>query len=221
MKAVIFDFNGTLFNDSHLHVQAWKSFLYTHLNIDIDHEEVRRTFIGPSNYVIFRELLGLDVTREQAAELSIKKEAEYRVAVYSDPNNLRLVPGVEEMLDYLTENNIPFALATSSVKGNVEFYLEDLNMKKWLSWDRIVYEDSGLPHKPDPAYYIEAARILGVKPEECIVVEDSLAGFEAARKAGAEKVVAIANTIPEEILKTIKDVDLIIHDFTDFKSILV
>lgn len=221
MKAVIFDFNGTLFNDSHLHTQAWISFLRKYFNIDLSTEEVQRTFIGPSNYAIFREILGLDVTREQAAELSEKKEAEYRIVVYSDPNNLRLVPGVEEMLDYLTENNIPFALATSSVRGNVEFYLEDLNMKKWLSWDRIVYEDSGLPHKPDPAYYIEAARILGVKPEECIIVEDSLAGFEGARKAGAEKVVAIANTIPEDILKTVKNVDLIIRDFTDFKSFLL
>jgi HAD superfamily hydrolase (TIGR01509 family) len=218
MKAVIFDFNGTLYNDSHLHVQAWKKFLFKYFKIDIDQDEVRRTFIGPSNKMIFGTIIDPNLTPEQIADFSVKKEAEYVAVATSDPENMHLVPGVEEMLDYLKENNIPFALATSSVRGNVEFYMEELGMKKWFTWDRIVYEDSGLPHKPDPAYYIEAARILGVKPEECLIFEDSMAGIEAANRANAEKIIVIDNSVPEDVLKTIDGIDMIIHDFLDFKS---
>ncbi|MBR6767251.1 MAG: HAD family phosphatase [Clostridia bacterium] len=218
MKAVIFDFNGTLYNDAHLHVQAWGKFLSKYFNINIPQDEIRRTFIGPSNKMIFGTIIDPNLTPEQIADLSDKKEAEYRSVATSTPENLHLVPGVEDMLNYLSENNIPFALATSSVRGNVEFYMEDLVMKKWFTWDRIVYEDSGLPHKPDPAYYIEAARILGVKPEECLIVEDSMAGIEAAKNAHAEKIVVIDNSVPEDVLKTIDGIDLIVHDFKDFRN---
>jgi beta-phosphoglucomutase-like phosphatase (HAD superfamily) len=220
VKAVIFDFNGTLYNDAHLHVQAWKKFIYKYFNMDIDQDEVRRTFIGPSNKMIFGTIIDPTLSDEQIAFYSEKKEAEYRSVAKSSPDNMHLVPGVEEMLDYLAENNIPFALATSSIRGNVEFYMEDLGMKKWFTWDRVVYEDSGLPHKPDPAYYIEAARILGVKPEECIIVEDSTAGIAAAKNARAEKVIAIDNSVPEDTLKTIPGIDLIVHDFLNFKDFI-
>lgn len=220
MKAVLFDFNGTLYNDAHLHVKAWRQFLKKEFDLHIDEEEIRKTFIGPSNRMIFSKIVNPNLTDAQIAEYSEKKEAEYRLVACSDPENLHLVPGAEEMLDYLAAHNIPFALATSSVRGNVEFYLNDLGMKKWINWDRIVYEDSGLPHKPDPAYYIEAARILGVKPEDCLIVEDSLAGIEAARKAHAEKIVVIDNSVDEETLKTISGIDKIVHDFKDFKSFI-
>jgi len=220
MKAVIFDFNGTLYNDSHLHVKTWGQFLSKYFNITISPEEIRRTFIGPSNKSILRMAIDPDLTDEQVSELSNKKEAEYRSVACSDPENLRLVPGAVEMLDYLHDNGIPFALATSSVRGNVEFYLKDLGMSKWLSWDKIVYEDSGLPHKPHPAYYLEAARILGVNPADCVVVEDSLEGIEAAHSAGAGKIIAIDNSVPAEKLRALDSVDVVVHDFMDYKSFI-
>lgn len=213
MKAVIFDFNGTLYNDTHLHIAAWKSFFKKYFDIDYTPEEVHRLCIGPSNVNIFKNVLPGRLEEKDYHEYSELKEAEYRAAVLSDPKNWQLVKGATELFDWLEANGVPFAVATASPLGNVELYLETLNLKKWLNMDRIVYEDGKLPSKPDPAFYNEAARRLGLTPADCLIFEDSRTGIQAAINAKAGKLVALGHTAPMDWLKAQQEIHAIVDDF--------
>lgn len=220
MKAVIFDFNGTLYNDTMFHLQAWKEYLKKRFGFDLTDEEVRRRCIGPSNETIFRDFFGADIAPEKIREYAAEKEVYYRSVCCSDAKNLQLMEGAPELFDLLIERGIPFVIATASPIDNVEFYMEDLNLKKWITLDRIVYEEGKLPVKPDPAFYIEAARRAGCKPEECIIVEDSKTGIEAAIRAKAGKLIAIDRTTPREWLESRKEIHAIVHDFFGFEKFL-
>lgn len=220
MKAVLFDFNGTLYNDTKFHLYAWKAYLKQRFGLDLTEEEVHRRCIGPSNENIFRDFFGADISLEKIREYSAEKEVFYRDVCKSDPENLKLMEGAEGLFDLLKERGIPFVIATASPIENVLFYLEDLGLKKWIELDKIVYEEGKLPVKPDPAFYIEAARRAGCSPEECIIVEDSKTGIEAAIRANAGKLVVIDRTAPREYLENTPEIDALIHDFRGFEKFL-
>jgi len=220
VKAVLFDFNGTLYDDTRFHQDSWKSYLFERFGLDLSDEEVHRRCIGPSNETIFRDFFGDSVTQEQVTQYAMEKEEAYRSVCKADPVNLKLMEGAEELFDLLTERNIPFVLATSSAYLNVCFYLNELGLSRWMDIDRIVYEEGKLPVKPDPAFYIEAARRAGVKPEECIIVEDSKTGIEAAIRANAGKIIALDRTLPREWLEAQSEIHAIIHDFRGFEKFL-
>ena len=220
MKGILFDFNGTLFNDTHLHKAAWHNFFLKNFGWDFSEEEILRRCLGPSNDDIFKDFFEGKLTKAEVDELAAKKEEEYRASAKSDPANMHLIDGVPEMLDMLVEKGIPFALATASPIENIMFYLNDLGLKKWFTLDRIVYEEGKLPSKPNPAFYIEAARRIGLTPEECLIVEDSPTGIRAAINARAEGIIAIDRTAKREWLEEQKEIIAIIHDFRGFKRFL-
>lgn len=220
MKAVLFDFNGTLYNDTLFHQRAWKHYLKERFGFDLSDEEVRRRCIGPSNENIFKDFFGPDISPEKIAEYAAEKEVAYRSVCRSDPKNLELMEGAPELFDLLIARGIPFVIATASPIDNIEFYLEDLNLKKWVDIDHIVYEEGKLPVKPDPAFYIEAARRVGCTPDECIIVEDSKTGIEAAIRAGAGRLIAIDRTAPMEYLQNTPQIHALIHDFRGFEKFL-
>lgn len=221
MKAVIFDFNGTLFDDTGFHMEAWQLFMRKKFGIDLVIEDVRKNFIGPNNSVIFRNYFGEGrFTDEEVIQLAGEKEIEYRAVVRRDPANMQLIEGACELFDLLVERNIPFALATASHVDNVMFYLEDLGLNKWFTMDRIVYDDGTMPSKPNPDFYLEAMRRIGMQPEDCIIVEDSAPGIQAAVNAKAGRIIAIDRTTPREWLESRKEIHAIVHDFFGFEKFL-
>lgn len=220
MKGILFDFNGTLFNDTHLHRAAWHDFFLKNYGWDLSDEEIMRRCLGPSNDDIFKDFFEGKLSKAEIDVLAAKKEVEYRAAAKSDPANMHLIDGVPELLDLLVERGIPFALATASPIENIMFYLEDLGLKKWFTIDRIVYEEGKLASKPDPAFYIEAARRIGLTPEECMIVEDSPTGIRAAINAHAGKIIALDRTAKREWLEAQPEISAIIHDFWGFERFI-
>ena len=220
MKAVIFDFNGTLFDDTRFHVIAWERYMRKKFGIELTETQVRAGFIGPNNSQIFRNYFGDTFTPEQAHAWSLEKEAEYRAAVREDLSKPQLMEGAPELFDLLVARGMPFALATASELPNVEFYLNDLGLKNWFTLDNIVYDQGKLASKPDPAFYLEAMRRLNMDPADCVVCEDSAAGIEAARRAGAGRIIAIDRTTPRETLEANPAIHAIIHDYYGFERFL-
>lgn len=220
MKAVIFDFNGTLFNDNRFHVEAWQRYMRRKFGVDLTLEEVYREFIGPNNSTIFRNRFGERFTPAQIEQMGREKEEEYRAVARSNPENMRLMDGAPELFDLLVERGMPFALATASIIDNVSFYLNELGLKRWFTMDRIVYDEGKLPSKPNPAFYIEAMRRLDMKREDCVIVEDSPSGIQAAINAGAGRIIAIDRTAPLEWLQSKAEIHAIIHDFYGFERYL-
>lgn len=220
MKAVIFDFNGTLFNDTRFHVCAWQRYMHKKFGIDLTLEEVHRTFIGPNNSAIFRSYFGDRYTQEEMEQMGREKEREYRAVVRENPDEMHLMEGAPELFDLLVERKIPFALATASAIDNINFYMNDLGLNKWFTMDRIVYDEGKLPSKPDPAFYNEAMSRLNMPPEDCIIVEDSPSGIQAAINAKAGRIIAIDRTAPREWLETKEEIYASIHDYYGFEKYL-
>ena len=134
-----------------------------------------------------------------------------------DTANFRLVPGAEELLDYICKENIPHTIATASEIVNLEFYIKSFSLEKWFDTEKIIYNNNTFPGKPDPAIYIKASKIIGVNPENCLVFEDSKAGLTAAHSAGIGKIIAVASTSEErEKAEKVSGVSEIINNFYDF-----
>lgn len=220
MKAIIFDFNGTLFNDTRFHVEAWQRYMHKKFGIDLTLDEVFKGFIGPNNSQIFRSYFGDRYSIDEMEQMGREKEEEYRAVARSNPANMHLMEGAPELFDYLVEKNYPFALATASAIDNINFYLEELGLAKWFTMDRIVYDEGKLPSKPDPAFYLEAMKRLNMPAEDCIIVEDSYHGIQAAINSGAGRVIALDRTAPREWLESQKEIYALIHDFYGFERYL-
>lgn len=215
MQAFIFDFNGTLFLDAEIHRMAWKRFMAEQGRAITD-EDFYRYMYGPTNEAIFRHFFP-GISDGEIVRLSGEKEAAYRRIVLDDPALRPLAPGAPEMLDMLRDRGIPCAIATASIRANVDFYLKDLGLNRWFDIDRIFYDTGDIPGKPDPAIYLQAMAKMGFRPEETTVVEDSRMGIQSARSAGVSRIIAIDTTMGPEALAEMPEVDAVIHDFYGFE----
>lgn len=214
-KGIIFDFNGTLFFDSEKHQQAWREFSKCLRDHAFTDDEMRNYMFGRTNEDIIAYLIGKKPSPEMVEKFAKEKEAVYRDMCRKDYQNTVLAPGAEKFLNYLKKHNIPRTIATMSEKDNVDFYIEEFQLAKWFDIEKIVYSDGTLPGKPAPDIYIKAAEKIGLKPEECIVVEDAVSGIESARAANAGKIIAIASMESEDLYKKIPAVSQIIKNFDE------
>ena len=215
-KGIIFDFNGTLFWDSKMHLEAWREYSKKLRKNAFTDEEMRNYMFGRTNEDIIRYLIGRQPEKELVEKCQNEKEAVYREMCRKDKENFVLAKGVEKFLDYLKENNIPRTIATMSEGNNVKFFIEGFNLDKWFDVDKIVYDNGKIKGKPAPDIYLIAAKNLNLKPEDCIVVEDAVSGIESARAAGIGHIVAIESMETRELYETIPAVSEIIADFDEF-----
>lgn len=213
MRGIIFDFNGTLFWDSQLHLDAWREFSAKLRGKPFSDEEMLKYMFGRTNEDIIAYAIGKKPAKELVEKLAEEKEAYYRNMCLKKPEEFKLAPHAEDFLNYLKENNIPMTIATMSEWCNVEFYIKEFKLARWFDLDKIVYSNGKIPGKPAPDIYEIAAKNLDLAPQDCIVIEDALSGIEAARLANIGKIIAIASREPKEFYKNVPGVSQIITDF--------
>lgn len=214
MKGIIFDFNGTLFWDSQLHLDAWREYSKKLRGTPFTDDEMFKYMFGRTNEDIIEYAIGQKPDKALVEKFANEKEAEYRTMCLKRPQDLKLAPHAEEFLNFLKAHNIPRTIATMSEWCNVEFYIEQFHLEKWFDLEKIVYSDGKIPGKPAPDIYLIAAQNLGLNPGECIVIEDALSGIQAAKSAGIGKIIAIASREPVEFYKDVEGVSQIITDFS-------
>ncbi|UBU09612.1 HAD family hydrolase [Nonomuraea gerenzanensis] len=107
---------------------------------------------------------------------------------------VRIMPGASELLDALRAEGVPVGLVTSSLKDIADAVLKSVGRDRF---DVVVTADDVTRTKPDPEPYLTAARLLGVPPVRCVVLEDSPNGVAAATAAGCA-VVAVPSLLPVE-----------------------
>lgn len=183
-KGAIFDFNGTIFWDTAFHDRAFDIFLEKY-GIKFTDEEKRIKIHGQSNPDIMRAIFGNQLTNSEVHDFGEEKELIYRQLCVND---LKFAPGVEDLFDFLSINEIPMTIATSSGIENVDFYFEHMNLNRWFRIEKVAYNNGTLKGKPDPAIFHLAAEKLNLLPLETVIFEDSLAGIVAAERAGAGKI---------------------------------
>ena len=204
VKGVIFDMDGVLVDNSHMHIETFCRW-YASKGIDFPPEKVN-SFFGMGNSDIFRSVMGLDITDEQVLEYAEEKEQLYR-DLYSP--TIKPLAGLISLLQDLRAKGIKIAVGSSAMRKNVDFVLDECGIRPYF--DAISDGDMVAKAKPDPSIFLLAAELMNLKPEECLVFEDSFAGVEAARRAGM-KVVAVATSFPKA---QHKDYDAIIDDFSE------
>lgn len=218
MNGIIFDFNGTMVFDSHLHEQAWVQLIRKY-NKETSDDEIIDYIHGRTNAQIIPHFIGT-VSNAMLLQLSDEKETEYQRLVRQE--QLTLISGTEQLLDHLIEKNIPFTIATASPKINIDFYFDYFALGRWFNPETIIYDNGTFPGKPAPDIYLKAASSLGCLPEQCIVIEDAVAGIQSANKAEIGKVFIMIDS-PEK-KHYFQQSNLIfselIEDFNRLKAIL-
>lgn len=210
-SGVIFDFNGTLFWDTKLHNKAWDIFLTKH-DLYLSDDDKFSKMHGKNNRDIFISIFGGQLSDQQIIDYTMEKELLYQELCLN--TDMQLVPGVTGFLDFLKDENIPFTIATASGKENLDFYFEHLPLSSWFEYDKVVYNNGKIKGKPDPQIYQTALSVINKKPGEVIIFEDAVAGLQAARNAGAGKIIVVDSNDDDytdwadcQIIKSFDEVD--------------
>ncbi len=206
LKAILFDFNGVIINDEPIHQELISDILRTE-NIDFEQTELHALSIGRSDRACLTDLLnlnGIEVTEEYINKLIATKAVAYR-AKLQQLSTLPIYPDVRELLNQIQSRKLIIALITGALREQAELVLQQANLKQYFSV--IVTADDVTTSKPEPDGYLLALSKLNQKysglnliSSECLVIEDSLAGIEAAKRAQMP-VVGIANTYPLHLLQ--------------------
>lgn len=177
IKAIIFDMDGVIFDTEMIYLKVWSEVfekygykmtkeIYASV-LGTGRENVKKVFVSH-----FGSDLPIDDMYIEKDE-NLAKEIEKGVPLKS---------GVYEILEYLKENDFKIDLATSAISKRAFKQLKQANIENFFN--AIVCRDEVKETKPNPDIFLKAADKLMVKPEQCIVIEDSSAGIEAAFNAG-------------------------------------
>ncbi|MBN1499808.1 MAG: HAD family phosphatase [Spirochaetes bacterium] len=180
IKGVVFDFNGTLFWDTHLHNEAWDVFLERN-RIKLSNEEKNSKIHGRNNNDVLNTLFHNQLSVEEVNRLSREKESIYQNLCLQ--TEMKLAPGAEEFLGFLKSIKIPVAIATASEFDNIEFYFKHLGLGSFFEMSEVIYNDGSIRSKPDPQIFRKAVNRMGLMECETLVFEDSISGILAAEKA--------------------------------------
>ncbi len=201
-KAVIFDFNGTLFWDSEINYKSWYNCIKRWLKKEYTREEY---FIlnGRTTYETLEKVFNKKLDKYTIDNLSKEKDLEYLTIMEIEKESLSLASGVEILLNNLIDNNIKIAIATSAPPSLMLEYEKFFELSRFFKEDYIISSDGSLPSKPDPAIYNKAIKALNVNPKDCVVFEDTKSGIISASRANVGKIIAV-NSIGSDIETTSK-----------------
>jgi beta-phosphoglucomutase family hydrolase len=205
IKAVIFDMDGVLVDNSKVHDETWRIMCEKYGKPE-SAEKVKNIF-GGTNKIFVEQLLGI-TDPEEVKRIAIEKEALYREVFQA---TIKAPDGLLPLLSELRRRNVRLAVATSGPKENLDFVLDNLDIRHFF--DALV-EESQITHgKPHPEIYLRAAQLLGISPQECVAIEDSIFGLQSAKSAGMKAIAITTSFTPDKLTLA----DKIIHSFTELQ----
>ena len=188
MKAILFDLDGVIVSTDEQHYLAWQA-LADRLGIPFDRETNNR-FRGVSRMAcmdILEQLGGKHYSKEEKEANASWKNDYYRsLLAQMSPDDLDAE--VKTTLDALRAGGLRLAIGSSS--KNARFILSRIGLSDFF--DAVSDGTNISKSKPDPEVFLKAAEFLGLKPEECLVVEDAVSGVDAAH-AGGMKAAAVGD----------------------------
>lgn len=206
IQAIIFDMDGVLVQTLDYIIKSFQILLKND-SVHINADEMRK-YLGRS----MRDIL-------------IEWEKDYRIKKY-DPvefskkagqieldllnNEIEANTNLVKLLNDAKKRGIKLAVATSSTKWRAHKILELLCIKD--KFDTIVTAEDVTKHKPNPEIFLEAAKRIGAKPENCIVFEDAISGIKAAKSAGMRAIAININSYTQEELG---EADMIVDGFEE------
>jgi len=188
---ILWDMDGVLVDTGRFHFRSWVQTLEAE-GIHLTWETFQPAF-GRNNSDTLNAILQKSPDEDFIKRVSQRKEALFRRMIRG---HIQPLPGVLPWLERLQHLGILQAVASSAPPENIDLLIDELQLRPYFS---ALCAGHDLPGKPDPTIFLQAAEALHLPPENCIVIEDSLAGIEAAKRAGM-KCIAVATTNPIEAL---------------------
>ncbi len=206
----IFDLDGVIVDTAKFHYLAWRK-LANNLGFDIT-EAQNEQLKGISRVKSLEIILDwgkVSLSQDEFMEQMALKNDNY-LSYISSMTKKDLLPGVSNLIAYLSENKLPFALGSAS--KNARIILEKTGLLQ--SFNAVVDGNDVSKAKPNPEVFLKAASKLEVAPENCVVFEDAVAGIQAANFAG---MISIGIGNPE----ILKEADFIFSNFTEIKTVFI
>ncbi len=181
-KAIIFDMDGVLIDSEPCYLEVFRKFLVK--NHRTPDEEILKAIAGASSsqtWIYMTQMWNSPITPEE-----LHREFRRQYPTFSVPYRNVLFPGIKELLRALNRHGLKLSIASSSSHRAIDKMLDETELTPYFS--HVVSGEMFQESKPNPEIYLHTLSLIGFLPEECIVVEDSTYGIQAAKAAGLEVV---------------------------------
>jgi phosphoglycolate phosphatase/beta-phosphoglucomutase len=206
LKAVLFEFNGVIINDESIRERIVDRLMLEE-NLQLKRGEFREVCLGKNDRTCTVELLsrrGRFLTETYLDRLLIRKTQAYKAQIDS-LENLPIYPGLAEFIAKIRATGLKIAVVSSAMRSDLEYVLNRAGLA--ANFELIVAGDDLMASKPEPdGYFLALERLnqqdpdLNLQPRECLAVEDTFVGIEAAKKAGIQ-VVGVTHTYPFHMIQ--------------------
>ena len=215
-KAIIFDFDGVLFDSEKIHLQACNEVFHT-LGFNIPEEEYFQHYVGLSDNEMFPLILNdknIKCDSSQLKALRANKINAYKTII-NRSKSLDGLLNVKSFISSYVHKVDYFAICSGATREEIEITLNKLEngtLRKYFK--TIITIDDVSLGKPSPEGYLLAASRLGLQPEHCLAIEDTSKGASAAKDAG----MCVAAINPFLSKADFKNVDLIAKNYGEIDT---
>jgi beta-phosphoglucomutase family hydrolase len=175
VKGLIFDLDGTIANTMQNHFEAWRKAVSPH-GIDFN-ADLFRSLTGKSRTATILKLNEMFNTKMDLVEVGNVKNNHFKTLVNST-KEIKVVADVVRKY----HQKLPMSIGTGSTKNGAKKTLEVIKMSHFF--DIVITANDITNSKPHPETFLKCAKLMGVKPKNCLVFEDGILGIEAAKTAG-------------------------------------
>ncbi|GLS17458.1 beta-phosphoglucomutase [Labrys miyagiensis] len=206
VAGLIFDMDGTLVDNMHVHNDAWETWHQRH-GIPFNRETFFQETAGRANREVVKWAKP-DATELELETLGLEKEAIYR-EIYR--GQMAPLPGLLAVIAACEAHGQKMSVATAAPPENAALVLDGLDLRRHFV--TVVSPSMGYRGKPHPDLFLAAAEAMGLEPAQCVVFEDAPLGIEAAANAGM-RAVGVTTMLDAAALQA-PNVVFSIRDFTD------
>jgi len=204
VRAVIFDMDGVISDTQSIYSQIDSDLLAAE-GIDIDPADVTARFAGVKSALMFQTILWENGKGGDFNAMADEKRQRYKEIL---ERGVRSIPGSLELIDSLKSSGFQIAVGSASQLPLIDFILDSLKIRS--KFDAIASTEEVGKGKPAPDVFLLAAKRIGVSPEDCVVIEDGLAGMIGAKRAGMKCIALVPEGSNADY-----PVDIIVHSLKD------
>ena len=210
LRGAIFDWDGVIVDSSDLHLKSWQA-LAKELNLPLPNDHFEKGF-GKRNETIIPQILGWSNDPAKIDHWGKRKEEIYRE--FGNKDGIKLARGSRNFLKQISSSTFRCSIGTSTERKNVEMAINQHELSPYFIGAACSEDVS--KGKPDPEVFLKAAQIMSLHPKDCVVIEDSPHGIEAAQ-AAEMKTVALTTTHPSTTFMHLNP-DLVVGSLADLNN---